>query len=41
MVPPLQVLSLALDSEDLAAIAAVLERSQGPKGDIYSFERGE
>jgi hypothetical protein len=36
----LQVLSLDLDSEDLAAIGAVLEQAQGPRGDVYSFERG-
>lgn len=35
-----RVLSLTLDAEDLAAIEEVLARAQGPKGDIYSFERG-
>lgn len=36
-----RVLSLSLDEADLAAIDAVLCRSKGPGGDIYSFERGE
>lgn len=34
-----QLASLHLDKEDLAAIAAVTRRSQGPKGDIYTLER--
>lgn len=33
-------LALNLDAEDMAAIDAVLARSSGPVGDIYSFERG-
>ncbi len=35
-----RVLSLALDGEDLAAIDEVLAQAAGPKGDVYSFERG-
>lgn len=37
-----RVLAMApLDAADLAAIQAVLDRAAGPKGDVYSFERGE
>lgn len=36
----LRVLQLQLDVDDLAAIDEVLQTAQGPKGDIYSFERG-
>jgi aryl-alcohol dehydrogenase-like predicted oxidoreductase len=36
----LAALALRLDEQDIADIAAVLEQSQGPKGDAYSFERG-
>eukprot|EP00878_Enallax_costatus_P013891 GHUV01014526.1.p1 GENE.GHUV01014526.1~~GHUV01014526.1.p1 ORF type:complete len:312 (+),score=98.76 GHUV01014526.1:914-1849(+) len=36
----LRVLQLQLDASDLAAIDEVLQKAQGPKGDIYSFERG-
>lgn len=35
-----RVLSLQLDQQDLDAIAQVLAKSPGPKGDCYSFERG-
>lgn len=35
-----RVLQLQLDAADLAAIDAVLQRAEGPSGDIYSFERG-
>ncbi len=35
-----RVFSFALDAEDLAGIDAVLAKSTGPKGDIYSYERG-
>lgn len=36
----LQVLQLQLNTEDLAAVDEVLQKAQGPRGDIYSFERG-
>lgn len=36
----LRVLQLQLDTPDLEAVNEVLQRAQGPKGDIYSFERG-
>lgn len=32
-------LGLHLDSADLASIQSVLDRSSGPNGDCYSFER--
>jgi diketogulonate reductase-like aldo/keto reductase len=35
-----RVLALKLDDADVAAIKAVLDKSKGPKGDCYSFERG-
>jgi diketogulonate reductase-like aldo/keto reductase len=35
-----RVLALELDDADLVAIQAVLDKSTGPKGDCYSFERG-
>lgn len=35
-----RVLALTLDAFDLAAIQAVLDKSKGPKGDCYNFERG-
>lgn len=35
-----RVLALTLDASDLTAIQAVLDKSKGPKGDCYSFERG-
>jgi diketogulonate reductase-like aldo/keto reductase len=35
-----RVLALKLDDADVAAIQAVLDKSKGPKGDCYSFERG-
>jgi aryl-alcohol dehydrogenase-like predicted oxidoreductase len=35
-----RVLQLQLDAADLAAVDAVLQRAEGPSGDIYSFERG-
>jgi aryl-alcohol dehydrogenase-like predicted oxidoreductase len=35
-----RALTLQLDASDLAAIDAVLAKSKGPSGDIYSFERG-
>jgi len=34
-----QLDSLRLDNEDLAAIAALTRRSNGPKGDVYTLER--
>ena len=34
-----QVASLQLDADDLAAIAAVTRRRQGPQGDVYALER--
>lgn len=34
-----RVLSFRLDEHDMSAIAAVLVKSTGPAGDIYSFER--
>ena len=35
-----RVFGFELDAQDLAAIDAVLSRSKGPTGDVYSFERG-
>lgn len=35
-----RVLNLQLDDADLSAIQQVLAKAKGPKGDIYSFERG-
>lgn len=35
-----RVLNLQLDDSDLSAILQVLAQAKGPKGDIYSFERG-
>mmetsp|Transcript_20955 Transcript_20955/g.45854 ORF Transcript_20955/g.45854 Transcript_20955/m.45854 type:complete len:370 (+) Transcript_20955:26-1135(+) len=35
-----RVLSFSLDAADLGAIDQVLAKASGPKGDIYSFERG-
>ncbi len=36
-----RVTSFKLDAADMAALASVLAKSTGPKGDCYSFERGE
>lgn len=35
-----RVFSFSLDTQDKAAIDAVLAKSKGPTGDAYSFERG-
>lgn len=35
-----RVLSLVLDATDMSDIQAVLAKAKGPKGDVYSFERG-
>lgn len=36
-----RVFSFTLSGDDMAKIDQVLARSSGPKGDVYSFERGE